>query len=313
MILFTSGTTGTAKGTIHTHCGFITKVAADFGLCMDFKPDDRMLWMSDLGWLVGPMQLVLTAFFGATLVLAEGTPDYPEPGRLWRLIQDHRVSYLGVAPTIARAMMQHGAPEVEKYDLSSLRITVSSGELWNPDSWMWFADHVCKGRVPLLNVSGGTEIGWGIVTNTVLQPHKPCAFPARFRAWEPTSSTPAARRCVPAAWVSWSCGSPPLASPGACGTTRSATWKRTGTPSPAFGCTETGPRGTTTACGTCTAARTTPSWVAGKRCGPSEVEALLMNTGKLAEAAAAGVPDALKGETLVCACVAKSGLLRTRR
>lgn len=305
MILFTSGTTGTAKGTIHTHCGFITKVAADFGLCMDFKADDRMLWMSDLGWLVGPMQLVLTAFFGATLVLAEGTPDYPEPGRLWRLIQDHGVSYLGVAPTIARAMMQHGAPEVEKYDLSSLRITVSSGELWNPDSWMWFADHVCKGRVPLLNVSGGTEIGWGIVTNTVLQPHKPCAFSGPVPGMGADIVDASGKTVLPGRMGELVLRQPSI------GLTRGL-WNDPERYLKTYWNTIPG----LWVHGDWASRDEDGMWylhgrsddtimVAGKRCGPSEVEALLMNTGKLAEAAAVGVPDALKGETLICACVPK--------
>ena len=176
MVIYTSGTTGQAKGTVHTHCGFLTKLVADLGLCMDFQAKDRLLWMSDLGWLIGPMEFVVSTFFGGTLVLAEGTPDYPEPGRLWRLTQDHGVTYLGLSPTIARMMMRYGAEEVEKYDLSSLRIAISSGELWDPEAWWWFFTHVCQHRVPNLNVSGGTEIGWGIVTSTVLQPHKPCAF-----------------------------------------------------------------------------------------------------------------------------------------
>ena len=308
MILYTSGTTGKAKGTVHTHCGFITKVSADFGLCMDFKPDDRMMWMSDLGWLVGPMQFVLSTFFGATLVMAEGTPDYPDPGRLWRLVQDHRVSYLGVAPTIVRALMRHGTGEVDRHDLSSLRITVSSGELWNPDSWMWFHEHVCGGRVPLLNVSGGTEIGWGIVTNTVVQSHKPCTFSSAVPGmgadvvnaagetvppgemgelvlrlpsiglsrglWnQPERYIETYWSKIPDLWVhgDWASRDPDGA------------WRLHGRSDDTI-------------------------MVAGKRCGPSEVESLLMATGRVAEAAASAAVDPIKGETVICACVAKPGI-----
>ncbi len=308
MLLYTSGTTGKAKGTVHTHCGFVTKVVADFGLCMDFKPDDRMMWMSDLGWLVGPMQIVLSAFLGSTLVLAEGTPDYPNPGRLWRLVRDHRVSYLGVAPTVVRALMRHGSGEVEKHDLSSLRVTISSGELWNPDSWMWFHEHVCRGRVPLLNVSGGTEIGWGIVTNTVLQPHKPCAFSSAVPGmgadvvdaagetvpsgemgelvlrlpsiglsrglWnDPERYIETYWSKIPDLWVhgDWASRDP------------DGTWRLHGRSDDTI-------------------------MVAGKRCGPSEVESLLMATGRVAEAAASAAADPVKGETVICACVAKPGV-----
>jgi acetyl-CoA synthetase len=103
-------------------------------------------------------------------VIAEGAPDYPQKGRIWRLVQDFRVTFLGIAPTIARALMQYGPGEVEKYDLSSLRIIASTGEPWNPDSWLWLFRTVGKSRLPILNYSGGTEIGGGIVTGTVLHP-----------------------------------------------------------------------------------------------------------------------------------------------
>src|SRR5690606_6079501 len=88
MIVYTSGTTGKPKGTVHTHCGFMTKAALDFGLILDLQPADRLLWMSDMGWLTGPILATAVPLIGATLVLAEGTPDFPEPGRLWRLVQD---------------------------------------------------------------------------------------------------------------------------------------------------------------------------------------------------------------------------------
>ena len=308
MVIFTSGTTGRAKGTVHSHCGFLTKIVADLGLCMDFKPDDRMLWMSDLGWLVGPMQLVACSFFGATLVIAEGVPDYPDPERLWHLIQHRRVTYLGVSPTIARMMMRYGADAVTKYDLSRLRIVISSGELWDPDSWRWFFEQVCRGRVPLLNVSGGTEIGWGIVTCTVLQPLKPCAFStgvpgmgadvvdADGRSLPPGEMGELVLRVpsiglsrglwrdpqryletywnqIPGLWVhgDW-------ASRDADGT-----WYLYGRSDDTI-------------------------MVAGKRCGPSEVESLLLASGQVAEAAAIGIADRLKGEAVLCVCVPKHGM-----
>ena len=308
MIVFTSGTTGPAKGTVHTHCGFVTKLAADFGLSHDFKPGDRMLWMSDLGWLVGPMQLVVTALFGGTLVLAEGTPDYPDRGRLWRLVQDHRVTCLGVAPTIARAMMQHGTDAVDKFDFSGLRIAISSGELWDPQSWHWFMDHVCRRQVPILNVSGGTEIGWGILTNTVLQPHKPCGFSSPCLAMGATVAG-ADGRSMPVGDT----GELALRLP-SIGLSRGlwndperyleAYWNRVPDMWVHGDWASRDGDGTWYLHG-----RSDDTiMVAGKRCGPSEVESLLLATGHVAEAAATGVFDALKGEAIACACVPKPGV-----
>ena len=305
MLVFTSGTTGKAKGTVHTHCGFVTKLALDFGLCMDFKTGDRFLWMSDLGWVTGPMTIVLTQLFGGTVVMVEGTPDYPDPGRMWRLVEEHKVTYLGVAPTIVRALMRHGKEEVEKYDLSTLRVTVSSGELWNPDSWMWFFENVCRRRVPLLNVSGGTEIGWGIIITTVLHPLKPCAFGGPVPGMG-ADIVDAKGNSVPAGIT----GELVMRLP-SIGLTRGlwndreryvqTYWENI----PGFW-----------VHGDWASRDTDGMWylhgrsddtimVAGKRCGPSEVESLLMGNGRVLEAAATGIDDALKGEAVACVCVAR--------
>ena len=176
MLMFTSGTTGRPKGTVHTHIGVLAKNALDLGLCIDLQRGDRLLWMSDMGWIVGPKIIISATLTGATLVLAEGTPDYPEPGRIWRLVQNHKVTICGISPTAVRQMMTHGAEVVARYDRSSLRVTVSTGEPWNPDAWDWFFEHVCERRVPVLNYAGGTECGGAILIGTLLHPLKPCAF-----------------------------------------------------------------------------------------------------------------------------------------
>ena len=175
MIVYTSGTTGRPKGTVHTHCGLTVKTGEDFILCFDLKPDDRLLWMTDFGWLVGPLQLTATLLAGATVVLVEGTPDYPEPDRLWRLVQDHRITFLGIGPTAARMLMRQGTEGVERHDLSSLRVAASTGEPWDPDSWQWVFQNVLQRRGPLMNYSGGTELG-GLVATNVLYPIKAASF-----------------------------------------------------------------------------------------------------------------------------------------
>ncbi len=176
MLMYTSGTTGAPKGTIHTHCGMLAKNALDVLLCLDLSASDRLLWMSDMGWVIGPKSLISSLMAGATLVMAEGSPDWPMPGRFAKLIQDHAVTFFGIVPTVVRQLMRTAPDAITRYDLSTLRATVSSGEPWNEDSWIWFFEHVCQRRIPILNYAGGTEIGGAILISTLHDPLKPCAF-----------------------------------------------------------------------------------------------------------------------------------------
>jgi acetyl-CoA synthetase len=176
MIIYTSGTTGRPKGAVHVHAGFPIKAAHDLAMCFDLQSDDLLFWLTDLGWMMGPWAIAGGLLIGATVLLFEGTPDYPAPDRLWQVVEDHGVTVLGVAPTAVRALMSKGAEWVQKHDLSSLRILGSTGETWNPGPWRWYFDQVGGGRCPIINYSGGTETGGGIVGCVTLDPLKPCAF-----------------------------------------------------------------------------------------------------------------------------------------
>jgi acetyl-CoA synthetase len=176
MIIYTSGTTGRPKGALHVHGGFPIKGAQDLAHCFDLGPGDRLFWFTDLGWMMGPWAISGALLLGAELVLYEGAPDYPAPDRLWALVERHRVTHLGLSPTVVRALMALGTDPVAAHDLSSLRVLGSTGEPWNPESWWWFFNHVGGGRLPLINYSGGTEVSGGIVSCNVLTPIKPCSF-----------------------------------------------------------------------------------------------------------------------------------------
>ncbi len=170
MIIYTSGTTGKPKGVVHVHGGFPIKGTQDMAHCFDVQPDDTVFWLTDMGWMMGPWLISGSLMLGATACLYDGTPDYPAPDRLWDMVERHRISVMGIAPTAIRALMRSGDEWVTKHDLSSLRVLGSSGEPWNPAPWRWYQDLVGGGRCPLINYSGGTEISGGIVACTVITP-----------------------------------------------------------------------------------------------------------------------------------------------
>ncbi|MGH7278082.1 MAG: AMP-binding protein, partial [Candidatus Rokuibacteriota bacterium] len=176
LIIYTSGTTGRPKGAVLTHGGFALKAAHDWAYLFDVGESDRVFWLTDLGWLMGPMLITGTLIHGGTVVLFEGTPDHPAPDRLWALAARHRVSVMGLSPTAVRALMPHGARWPERHDLSALRIFGSTGEPWNPEPFRWLFETVGKRRVPIINYSGGTEISGGIIGSFPIAPIKPCSF-----------------------------------------------------------------------------------------------------------------------------------------
>jgi len=311
LLIFTSGTTGKPKGVVLTHVGFPMKVVVDLWLTMDFKPEDRMLWMSDMGWVVGPIIVYGVPVMGGTLVLAEGAPNFPDAERMWRLVEAHRVSYLGVAPTTIRSFMAQKSEPWKRYDLSRLRICVSSGEAWTPDAWHWLFDKVGDGRVPLLNFSGGTEM-IGIVGCTVLRPLKPCGFNTPIPGTGADVLDEQGRSTPPGTVGELVMRRPPI------GLTQGI-WRDAERYIQTYWSTWPG----VWHHGDFASRDADGYWfiwgrsddtlkIAGKRTGPAEVEALLMATGKLAEAAAIGVPDPVKGAALVLVCSLKEGVAPTR-
>jgi acetyl-CoA synthetase len=176
MLIYTSGTTGRPKGAVHVHGGFPLKSAIDLAHCFDLQRGDALFWFTDMGWMMGPWAVAGALLLGATLVIYEGTPDHPGPDRLWDLVERHRISHLGVSPTAIRALMTHGSDPVRAHDRSSLRVLGSTGEPWNPDPWWWLFREVGDERRPIINYSGGTEISGGILGCTTITPIAPCSF-----------------------------------------------------------------------------------------------------------------------------------------
>jgi len=176
MIIYTSGTTGRPKGTVHLQAGFPIKASHDLAYCFDLQSDDTLFWLTDIGWMMGPWAIAGGLTLGATLLFYEGAIDFPKPDRLWDLVERHRVTLLGISPTAVRALMTRGESWVRAHDLSSLRAFGSTGEPWNPNPWWWLFRQVGGERCPILNYSGGTEISGGIVGGFTIAPLKPGAF-----------------------------------------------------------------------------------------------------------------------------------------
>jgi acetyl-CoA synthetase len=172
LLTYTSGTTGQPKGVVHVQGGFLVSIAREVGYQADARPGDVIHFATDMGWIMGPWTVVGGHALGATLVFAEGAPDFP-PDRLWRLIEAERVSILGLSPTLVRALIPQGDPET---DLGSLRTIVTTGEPWNPEPYRWLHERVGGSRCPIINCSGGTEVGACFLSPTPATPIKACSL-----------------------------------------------------------------------------------------------------------------------------------------
>jgi acetyl-CoA synthetase len=306
MIIYTSGTTGRPKGAVHTHCGFPIKAAQDIRHGLDLHADETLYWVTDMGWMMGPWLVFGTLLLGATMLLYDGAPDWPEPNRLWALVEKHQVTALGISPTLVRTLLRHGEEPVRKHDLSALRKFASTGEPWNPDPWRWLFNVVGRGRLPIINYSGGTEISGGIVMGNVLTALKPCAFagPLPGMAADVVDEQGASVRgqvgelVIRQPWIGMTRGfwGDPQRYLDTYWSRFPNVWVH----------------------GDWAAIDDDGQWfilgrsddtikIAGKRLGPAEVESVLVSHPAVSESAAIGVTDEIKGEAVVCFCVLKPG------
>src|SRR6266566_159217 len=176
MLIYTSGTTGRPKGAVHVHGGFPVKAAQDLAHVFDLQSGDLLWWFTDIGWMMGPWLIAGGLINGATILLYDGAPDFPDAGRVWSIVERHRVTHLGISPTAIRGLMRAGEEPVRRHDRSSLFVLGSTGEPWNPDPWWWYFRLVGEERAPLVNYSGGTEVSGGILGCTTWTPLKPTSF-----------------------------------------------------------------------------------------------------------------------------------------
>jgi acetyl-CoA synthetase len=164
-ILYSSGSTGKPKGIVHTSGGYLTHVKATTEWVMDIKDDDVYWCTADVGWVTGHSYLVYGPLAnGATTLMFEGTPSYPESDRWWDTIERHGVTILYTAPTAIRAFMKSGTEDLEKHDLSSLRLLGTVGEPINPRAWEWYHENVGGGRCPIVDTWWQTETGGIMIT-----------------------------------------------------------------------------------------------------------------------------------------------------
>jgi acetyl-CoA synthetase len=303
-ILYTSGTTGKPKGAVHTHAGCLAQMGKEIWLGFDHRPSDRFFWLSDIGWMMGPWSILGNHLFGGTIFLYDGAPDFPGPLRLWETIERHGITTFGISPTAIRILAKSAG---ELPPMESLRLLGSTGEPWDEASWLWFFERVGRGRCPIINICGGTEIVGSFLFPLPIQGLKPCTLggPAPGMSTEVVDET----------------GAPVRGRKGYLVCTRPS-------PSMTRGIWNDPERYIETYWsrfpgmwyhGDWASVDEDGHWfvhgradesmnVAGRKVGPGEVEGAMMQHPGVAEAAVIGVPDELKGEAIVGYVVPGAGV-----
>jgi acetyl-CoA synthetase len=305
---YTSGTTGRPKGVVHVHGGFLVKIAEEVAYQVDLHRGETLHWSTDLGWIMGPWEIVGALALGSTVLLTEGAPTHPTADRLWRQVERHRVTTLGVSPTLVRAMIALGDGAAPAQDRSSLRILASTGEPWNPDAYLWLADAVGEGRLPIVNLSGGTEVGACFLSPHPVAPLKVGSLGGPSLGMDVDVVDAHGRTLPPRRVGELVCRQPwPSMTRGIWGDPDrylETYWRRI----PGVWVHGDWASRDDDGCWFLHGRSDDTLNIAGKRIGPAEVESAVGSHQAVAESAAVGVPHAVKGEVVVSVVVLRPGV-----
>jgi len=314
-LLYTSGSTGKPKGMMHTTAGYLLWAAFTHHYTFDYHVGEIYACVADIGWITGHSYIVYGPLAnGATTVMFESLPTYPDAGRYWDLVQRHQINQFYTAPTAIRALMKFGADPIKKYDLSSLRVLGTVGEPINPEAWRFFFEEVGQGRCVVVDTFWQTETGGHMITNLPgCQPMKPGAaslpmFGVRPVVVDPQSGTPIEGNgvegvlCVGQPW------------PGIARTIFGDHGRYLDTylkPYPGYYFTGDG----------CKRDKDGYIWITGRvddvlnvsghRLGTAEIESALVAHPACVEAAVNGVPHDIKGQGIFAYCILKEGVEET--